>query len=50
MPVIKNYKADLRASYSRNIKLSVIAIVALIIVAFKISPTEESLSGTIIQP
>jgi TonB family protein len=50
MPVIKNYKADLRASYSRNIKLSVIAIVALIIVAFKVSPTEESLSGTIIQP
>ncbi len=50
MPVIKNYKADLRAKYSRNIKLCIIIAVTLIIAAFKISPTEDSLNGTFIQP
>jgi protein TonB len=50
MPVIKNYKADLRARYSRNIKLCIVIAITFIIVAFKISPTEDSLNSTFIQP
>ncbi|UCH64845.1 MAG: energy transducer TonB [Ignavibacterium sp.] len=49
MPIIKSHKADLRAKYSRNIKLCIIIAVALIIAAFKISPTEDSLNSTFIQ-
>jgi protein TonB len=50
MPFIKNYKADLRASYSRNIKLCIIIAITFIIVAFKTSPMEDSLNGNFIQP
>jgi len=38
MPVIKNFKANLRAKYGRYIKLSIIFTLALIIAAFKFSP------------
>ena len=38
MPVIKNFKTNLRAKYSRYIKLSIIFTLALIIAAFKFSP------------
>jgi protein TonB len=38
MPVIKKFKANLRAKYSRYIKLSIIFTLAMIIVAFKFSP------------
>ena len=41
MPVIKNYNADLRARYSRNLKLSIIITTTLLIAAFKFSPTES---------
>ena len=48
MPVIKNYKADLRAKYRRNFKLCIIITIAFIIVAFKISPTDDSLNRAFI--
>jgi protein TonB len=38
MPVIKNFKANLRAKYGRYIKLSIIFTLAIIIAAFKFSP------------
>ena len=38
MPVIKNFRANLRAKYSRYIKLSIIFTLAIIIAAFKFSP------------
>jgi len=38
MPVIKNFRANLKAKYSRYIKLSIIFTLALIIAAFKFSP------------
>lgn len=38
MPQLKNYKSDLRAKYKRNFELALIATLALIIAAFKISP------------
>lgn len=41
MPVLKNFKANLRAKYSRYIKLSIIFTLALIIAAFKFSPQKE---------
>ena len=41
MPIIKHYKADLRASYKRNLKISIIIAITLIIAAFKFSPTES---------
>ena len=50
MPIIKSRKANLRASYSRNIKLCIIISITFIIVAFKTSTTEDSLNGTYIQP
>jgi protein TonB len=50
MPVIKNHKANLRAKYSRNIKLCIIIAVALNIAAFKASPTEDSLKNNFIPP
>jgi len=43
MSIIKHYKADLRARYSRNLKLSVIIAITLLIAAFKFSPTEDKL-------
>jgi protein TonB len=48
MSVIKNYKADLRASYRRNIKLCIIITITFIIVAFKISPADDSLNRAFI--
>ena len=38
MPVIKNVRANIRAKYSRYIKLSIIFTLAIIIAAFKFSP------------
>jgi protein TonB len=50
MPVIKKFKANLRAKYSRYIKLSVIFTLALIIAAFKFSPLGEQIDGITILP
>ena len=50
MPVIKHYKADLRARYSRNLKLSIIIAITLLIAAFKFSPTEDKLAVEVPQP
>ncbi len=50
MPVIKHYKADLRARYSRNLKLSIIIAITLLIAAFKFSPTESKLEVEVPQP
>ncbi len=50
MPVIKNFKANLRAKYSRYIKLSIIFTLALIIAAFKFSPLGEQIDGITILP
>ena len=41
MPVIKNFKANLRAKYGRYIKLSIIFTLAIIIAAFKFSPQNK---------
>ena len=41
MPVIKNKKADLRARYSRHLKVSFILSLSLLIAAFKFSPQSE---------
>ena len=50
MPVIKHYKADLRARYCRNLKLSIIIVITLLIAAFKFSPTEDKLKVELPQP
>ena len=50
MPVIKKFKANLRAKYSRYIKLSIIFTLALIIAAFKFSPHGEQIDGITILP
>ena len=50
MPIIKHYKADLRARYSRNLKLSIIITITLLIAAFKFSPTEDKLKVEVPQP
>lgn len=50
MPVIKNFKANLRAKYGRYIKLSIIFTLSIIIVAFKFSPQGEKKDGIIILP
>lgn len=50
MPVIKKFKANLRAKYSRYIKLSIIFTLALIIAAFKFSPLGEKIDGITILP
>lgn len=42
MPVIKNFKANLRAKYSRYIKLSIIFTLVLVIAAFKFSPPNKT--------
>jgi len=39
MPVIKNFKADLRSKYSRYLKISLILSLSFLILAFKLSPT-----------
>lgn len=41
MPVIKHFKADLKARYNRNLKLSIIIVITLLIAAFKFSPTRS---------
>jgi len=38
MPALKNFKTDLRAKYSRYVKISTILTLALLIAAFKLSP------------
>lgn len=38
MPALKNFKSDLRAKYSRYVKISSILTLALLIAAFKLSP------------
>ena len=50
MPVIKNFRANLRAKYSRYIKLSIIFTLAIIIAAFKFSPQGEKKDGITILP
>ena len=50
MPVIKNFKANLRVKYSRYIKLSIIFTLSLIIAAFKFSPHGEKKDGITILP
>ena len=50
MPVIKNFKANLRAKYGRYIKLSIIFTLAIIIAAFKFSPHGEKKDGISILP
>ena len=42
MAIIKHYRADLRAKYNRNLKLSIIITLALLIAAFKFSPTKQT--------
>jgi len=48
MPVIKNFKANLRAKYSRYIKLSIIFTLVTIIAAFKFSPYNKKSDGIVI--
>ena len=50
MPIIKSNKADLRARYSRNLKICIIITITLFIAAFKISPTEDKLKVDTLQP
>ena len=50
MPVIKKFKANLRAKYSRYIKLSVIFTLALINAAFKFSPQSSGNETVISEP
>jgi len=41
MPVIKNFRANLRAKYSRYFKISIILTLSFLIAAFKFSPYGE---------
>lgn len=50
MPVIKNFRANLRAKYSRYIKLSIIFTLAIIIAAFKFSPQKIESELIILPP
>lgn len=50
MPVIKNFKANLRAKYSRYFKISIILTLAMLIAAFKFSPHGEKKDGVTILP
>ena len=43
MPVIKNYKADLRGKYRKYFEISLILSLSLIIAAFKLSPKDGNI-------
>jgi len=49
VPIIKSSKADLRAKYSRNLKICIIITITLFIAAFKISPTGDKLKVDTLQ-
>lgn len=50
MPLIKHFKVDLKARYSRNLKFSLIIAITLLIAAFKFSPIESKQPVEVIEP